>query len=97
MRLSRRRTGATSTSTRQKGTRLFLASPPALRIQQLAGFHFRVPQKGVSTPVLVQGRSFSTSEIRLRARERRIRLLARQRFYLTPPAPTTQPLEQPPF
>ena len=43
-----------------------------------------------STPLPAQDRSFSTPQTK-------IRRLARRRFYSTPPAPTTQPLELPPF
>ena len=84
------RTGAIPTSPRQKGKRHFLASLPALRTQQLVGFRSLATQTPASTPLPAQERSFSTPQTKMRR-------LAQRRFYSTPPDPTTQPLELPPF
>src|SRR4029077_8454349 len=82
--------GAIPTSPRQKGKRHFLASPPALRTQQLVGFRSLATQQAASIPLPARGRSFSTPQTR-------IRHLGRLRFYSTPPASTTPRLELPPF
>src|SRR6476646_6278373 len=77
-------------SIRQKGKRHFLASPPALRTPQVAGFRSGALLPVASTLLPARGRSFSTPQTQ-------IRHLARRRFYSTPPASTTPLLELPPF
>ena len=54
--------GAIPTSPRQKGKRHFLASPPALRTQQLVGFRSLATQQAASIPLPARGRSFSTPQ-----------------------------------
>ena len=48
--------------------------------QQLVGFRSLVTPTAASTPLSVQGRFFSTSEIKLAARERKTPLLVPRRF-----------------
>ena len=88
--LFRRRTAAIPASTRQKVQKPFLASPPALRTQQLVGFRSLATQRAASIPLPARERSFSTPQTKIRP-------LARRRFYSTPPASTIPPLERPPF
>src|SRR4029077_14419700 len=74
-----------------------LTSPLAWGIQPLDGSPYGATPTAALTRVSVRGRSFSTSEIKLLAKELKIRPLAPRRFYLTPPAPKTRPLEWPRF
>ena len=81
---------AIPTSPPRKGKTPFKASPPALRTQQLVGLRSLATLMAASIPLPARGRFFSTPQTQ-------IRRLARRRFYSTPPASTTPPLERPPL
>src|SRR6266481_2346512 len=76
------------TSPRRKGITPFRLSPWALGTQQLVRFQCLASPLAASTPLLALDRWILTPRIQ-------IRLLALQRFCLTPLAQKTRPIEQP--
>ena len=80
-----------------EGEKALFSRPPARATPQLVGIRSGATPPASSTLPPALGRSYLTTETLPPGRQSEIRRLARRRFYSTPPAEVTQPLERPPF